>query len=223
MLRSIIMACAAGAWCCAQEPHSNPVRDQYNRTYASPDEQQTFNHEPNAFLTTVLRDTKPGKAVDVGMGQGRDAIWLARRGWHVTGFDLSDVGVKLDEGTGRSCRRANRCLSRLHGRIRFRCRSLGSDRTHLRSIQPISRQAHSGAPTGRASSLSKPFTTTRAVYGSWATGSTTMNSSKPSRDYASSTTRTHGRSRIGECGPTVRTASFAFSRRSLPNPSRTAS
>ena len=95
MLRSIIMACAAGAWCCAQEPHSNPVRDQYNRTYASPDEQHTFNHEPNAFLTTVLRDTKPGKAVDVGMGQGRNAIWLARRGWHVTGFDLSDVGVKL--------------------------------------------------------------------------------------------------------------------------------
>ena len=38
---------------------------------------------------------KPGRALDVGMGQGRNAIYLAQQGWEVTGFDLSDAGVKL--------------------------------------------------------------------------------------------------------------------------------
>jgi SAM-dependent methyltransferase len=38
---------------------------------------------------------KPGRALDVGMGQGRNAIYLAQHGWEVTGFDLSDAGVNL--------------------------------------------------------------------------------------------------------------------------------
>jgi 2-polyprenyl-3-methyl-5-hydroxy-6-metoxy-1,4-benzoquinol methylase len=43
----------------------------------------------------MARPLKPGTALDVGMGQGRNSIWLAQHGWEVTGFDLSDVGVKL--------------------------------------------------------------------------------------------------------------------------------
>ena len=33
---------------------------------------------------------KPGTALDVGMGQGRNALFLARQGWDVTGFDVCD-------------------------------------------------------------------------------------------------------------------------------------
>lgn len=36
---------------------------------------------------------RPGRALDVGMGMGRNALHLARLGWDVTGFDVSSVGV----------------------------------------------------------------------------------------------------------------------------------
>jgi SAM-dependent methyltransferase len=35
----------------------------------------------------------PGRALDVGCGEGADAIWLARQGWTVTAIDVSDVAV----------------------------------------------------------------------------------------------------------------------------------
>jgi 2-polyprenyl-3-methyl-5-hydroxy-6-metoxy-1,4-benzoquinol methylase len=48
---------------------------------------------PNPFLTTMIDGKKPGKALDIGMGQGRNALMLAERGWDVTGFDISDVAI----------------------------------------------------------------------------------------------------------------------------------
>jgi SAM-dependent methyltransferase len=42
----------------------------------------------------MIRTRTPGTALDVGMGQGRNAIFFAQQGWHVTGFDISDEGVK---------------------------------------------------------------------------------------------------------------------------------
>jgi SAM-dependent methyltransferase len=36
----------------------------------------------------------PGRALDVGAGEGRHAIWLARRGWAVTALDFSKVGIE---------------------------------------------------------------------------------------------------------------------------------
>ena len=48
----------------------------------------------NKFLADSVRDKQPGKALDIGMGQGRNSLFLAAMGWEVTGFDISDVGVK---------------------------------------------------------------------------------------------------------------------------------
>jgi 2-polyprenyl-3-methyl-5-hydroxy-6-metoxy-1,4-benzoquinol methylase len=42
----------------------------------------------------VAAKLKPGDALDVAMGQGRNSLHLARQGWNVTGFDLSAVGVE---------------------------------------------------------------------------------------------------------------------------------
>lgn len=50
--------------------------------------------EPNRFLTEVASTLKPGEAIDVGMGSGRNALYLARSGWRVTGVDTSGVGVE---------------------------------------------------------------------------------------------------------------------------------
>jgi SAM-dependent methyltransferase len=48
---------------------------------------------PNGRLVAEVADLAPGRALDVGCGEGADAIWLARRGWTVTAIDISDVAV----------------------------------------------------------------------------------------------------------------------------------
>lgn len=48
---------------------------------------------PNGRLVAEVAGLAPGRALDVGCGEGADAIWLARRGWAVTAVDISDVAV----------------------------------------------------------------------------------------------------------------------------------
>ena len=48
---------------------------------------------PNGRLVAEVADLTPGRALDVGCGEGADAIWLARHGWTVTAIDVSDVAV----------------------------------------------------------------------------------------------------------------------------------
>ena len=48
---------------------------------------------PNGRLVAEVAGLGPGRALDVGCGEGADAIWLARRGWTVTAIDISDVAV----------------------------------------------------------------------------------------------------------------------------------
>jgi SAM-dependent methyltransferase len=47
----------------------------------------------------MAKGRKAGTALDVGMGQGRNAIWLAQQGWDVTGFDPADKAVALARET----------------------------------------------------------------------------------------------------------------------------
>src|SRR5712664_3614565 len=47
-----------------------------------------FNLKPNALLVNTAKNLKPGKALDLGMGQGRNSIFLAKEGWDVTGVDI---------------------------------------------------------------------------------------------------------------------------------------
>jgi thioredoxin reductase/SAM-dependent methyltransferase len=48
---------------------------------------------PNPQLVAETADLGPGSALDVGCGEGADAIWLADRGWQVTGVDLSTTAL----------------------------------------------------------------------------------------------------------------------------------
>lgn len=65
----------------------------FDRTYTS--EAPRFNTEPNTLLVEAVRNVKPGRALDIHMGQGRNALFLASRGWAVTGFDYSAEGVRV--------------------------------------------------------------------------------------------------------------------------------
>jgi SAM-dependent methyltransferase len=66
-------------------------RVMFNIIYAS--KTPGFATEPNALVISTAEGLKPGRALDIGMGQGRNSVFLAMKGWDVTGFDLSDEGI----------------------------------------------------------------------------------------------------------------------------------
>ncbi|HWR54125.1 MAG TPA: methyltransferase domain-containing protein [Bryobacteraceae bacterium] len=66
----------------------------FNKLYRAP-EQTRFTTDPNAFLVSTIKGLKPGKALDVAMGQGRNAVYLATQGWDVTGFDIAEEGLNV--------------------------------------------------------------------------------------------------------------------------------
>jgi SAM-dependent methyltransferase len=73
--------------------------DRWNRILTAPT--PTFNTQPNAFLVEMTKPLTPGKALDVGMGEGRNAIYLAQQGWEVTGFDPADQAVAAAQDQAR--------------------------------------------------------------------------------------------------------------------------
>jgi SAM-dependent methyltransferase len=58
-----------------------------------------FEHEPNRLLVDTVKGKPPGRALDVMMGQGRNAVFLASQGWKVTGVDISDEGIRIARDT----------------------------------------------------------------------------------------------------------------------------
>ena len=72
----------------------NPLEDDYwNRVFTQG--KANYNTAPNAFLTEVVESRKPGVALDYGMGEGRNALFLAKLGWNVFGFDPAAEAVAL--------------------------------------------------------------------------------------------------------------------------------
>jgi SAM-dependent methyltransferase len=49
---------------------------------------------PNAFLPPLVQGIRPGTALDVACGEGRNSLWLAEQGWDVTGIDFSPVAIE---------------------------------------------------------------------------------------------------------------------------------
>ena len=71
----------------------------FNKIYGMPN--PPFKQEPSQFLTRIASDLKPGTALDVAMGQGRNALYLAAKGWKVTGYDISPRGMQLAQEAAR--------------------------------------------------------------------------------------------------------------------------
>ncbi len=71
--------------------------ERWNRVLTS--HSPRINWKPNGFLVEMVRGRKPGRALDVGMGQGRNALWLAEQGWDTTGYDPAEKAVALARET----------------------------------------------------------------------------------------------------------------------------
>ncbi len=66
-------------------------REDWNRKHE--ESELLVGAEPNRFLVAEVEGLAPGRALDLACGQGRNAVWLAERGWRVTGVDFSEVAL----------------------------------------------------------------------------------------------------------------------------------
>jgi SAM-dependent methyltransferase len=61
-----------------------------------------FTQEPNKLLVSTVKGKKPGTALDLATGQGRNGLYLATQGWKVTGVDISDTGLRIANEQARA-------------------------------------------------------------------------------------------------------------------------
>ncbi len=76
------------------------ARARWDERYRA--EELVWSLRPNQFLVDETRVLRRGRALDVGTGEGRNAVWLAQQGWRVTAVDFSAVG--LDKARQRARR-----------------------------------------------------------------------------------------------------------------------
>jgi SAM-dependent methyltransferase len=72
---------------------TEPAHDEafWNERYET--SARIWSGNPNPQLVAEVKDLVPGRALDVGCGEGADAIWLAQRGWRVVATDISSVAL----------------------------------------------------------------------------------------------------------------------------------
>lgn len=65
---------------------------EWDRRYSGP--VAVWGHRPNCWVEEELNGLPPGRALDLGAGEGRHAVWLAGRGWEVEAVDFSAAGLQ---------------------------------------------------------------------------------------------------------------------------------
>jgi SAM-dependent methyltransferase len=85
------------------------TREFWDERYRSA--QQLWSGQPNAQLVAQTAGLTPGRALDVGCGEGADAIWLASQGWTVTAADIS--AVALERAAAHAAERGDEIAGRI--------------------------------------------------------------------------------------------------------------
>jgi SAM-dependent methyltransferase len=92
----VVLGCLAAAVLVLSWWFRNATPGQYravfNLIYRYP--MGVFNRQPNQLLVGTVASLPPGRALDVAMGEGRNAVFLSSKGWDVTGFDVSDEALR---------------------------------------------------------------------------------------------------------------------------------
>ena len=76
----------------AADHHGLGGAAEWDERYASAE--QVWSGQPNGALVTNVAGLEPGRVLDVGCGEGADAVWLAVQGWQVTALDVSHVALE---------------------------------------------------------------------------------------------------------------------------------
>ena len=67
-------------------------RHEWNKRYAQ--KEFVWSIDPNRFVIREVAGLQTGRALDLGCGEGRNTVWLAEQGWHVTAVDFSEAGLE---------------------------------------------------------------------------------------------------------------------------------
>lgn len=75
--------------------HGDPMTDFSRASWEAKyrEREALWSGQPNAPLVDEVENLAPASALEVGCGEGADAVWLATQGWHVTGVDLSATAL----------------------------------------------------------------------------------------------------------------------------------
>ncbi|MEU3311700.1 class I SAM-dependent methyltransferase [Streptomyces sp. NPDC006662] len=76
--------------------------------------ERIWSGRPNSVLVREAAGLTPGRALDLGCGEGADAVWLAGRGWRVTGTDISPVALERAAGHAAEAGLADRIAFERH-------------------------------------------------------------------------------------------------------------
>src|SRR5882724_9759517 len=71
---------------------TGPEHEYWEGRYQEHD--HIWSGKPNALLVREVAALPPGAALDLGCGEGGDAIWLAQQGWRVTAVDISATALR---------------------------------------------------------------------------------------------------------------------------------
>ncbi|MCU1491335.1 MAG: methyltransferase [Acidimicrobiaceae bacterium] len=74
-----------------QEDPEETTEQVWERLYT--ERGQRWSGRPNQRLVEVAGEFTPGRALDLGCGEGGDSVWLAQRGWAVTAVDVSPTAL----------------------------------------------------------------------------------------------------------------------------------
>lgn len=117
--QQVLPAAASGSWVGAMISFGLAQQDLAAAARPSADEaewdqryggEQIWSGNPNGALVREAEELAPGRALDVGAGEGGDAVWLAEHGWSVTASDISQRALdRIAETAGRCGRRID-CL-----------------------------------------------------------------------------------------------------------------
>ncbi len=76
------------------------TKEHWEKHYGERD--RVWSGRVNVQFADVVGDLPPGRALDLGCGEGADAVWLAERGWEVVAVDISETALGRAEEAARS-------------------------------------------------------------------------------------------------------------------------
>ncbi|MGE2833544.1 class I SAM-dependent methyltransferase [Mycobacterium sp. SMC-4] len=68
------------------------VKEHWENRYS--ERTQIWSGRANHWLEKVAGPLTPGRALDLGCGEGADSVWLAEKGWQVVGVDISETALE---------------------------------------------------------------------------------------------------------------------------------
>jgi len=89
---SLALRGLAGKLICMETSEPNAEAKQYWEEHYG-ERERVWSGRVNVQLAAVVGELPAGRALDLGCGEGGDAIWLAERGWHVVAVDVSETAL----------------------------------------------------------------------------------------------------------------------------------